>query len=852
MAERIVVQAQFEAVVDSFKAEMAATRKRIDDVNRGIAQTNRQLRGFQDRLTRAGRSLRTFAVGFVGYGLVDGVRQLGQEFLETADTFRLAQDRIALFTSELGNSNEINQELFAISQRTRSALIPNVNAFARLSVAVKATSDNYQDLLNVVEAVNLTGALSGTGIQERTAVLTQLLQALGSNRLGGEELRAILEQDPRLTQILRGVSTQFNSSIREFAEQGGFTTDVVIEAIVGELATLRKEFENLPPTIAQVVQQLKNDLGKAALEFDGFFQITDRVVELLQSFQGILNTENLIIFSLGLIQFRDNILALVNPIRVIIQWVSNFTVAINALEFALHALPFIAPLRALTAGIRGLGALGQLGKAAQTGKFLPRGTRSLNRMGDLLSRLQKLDDATKTVDKSLTALFIGSAIGYGVTQSGRGINPLTAGLDEIIERQKDLDVLLPRVNKYLQEQGRIFEYNPTTKTGRVRNLTPGEKQRQLIDAHFEKLRQFRQEYLKEYGPSLAIIEREKELLDDRVEATEELARLEKLPERVYTINRISDLKAAVQKYNEELATLGPELDRIKTSEDFLTKSFAAFKKEAEKAAAEVAKLKAEITGLGDEAEEEVVVPVRYRPIFDKFARIVSPESLRTFFPTLYRELGERGVVFPVRLRPSFKEEARVISSESLRTFFPTLYRRLRERDAIDESPSAREARLRQEGEARDRLQQRLNILAAGYNRTLQTTQNILGQISRQVQGIVGGTTRWQDAIRNTIDHLAQLIAQLAFVEPLARRIADALNPSGANAAKTLRQLGGGLVGTITNPGGEVSRFTGVFNRPQTFNTFLGTPAMEWGIRRARSRGAQDVLGILMANPGAYK
>ena len=882
MAERIVVQAQFEAVVDSFKAEMLATRKRIEDVNRGIGRTNRQLRGFQDRLNRAGRSLRTFAVGFVGYGLVNNVRQLGQEFLTTADTFRLAQDRIALFTRELGNSNEINQELFEISQRTRSALIPNVNAFARLAVAVGVTKDNYQDLLSVVEAVNLTGALSGTGIQERTAVLTQLLQALGSNRLGGEELRAILEQDPRLTGILRDIAGQFDKSVKDFAEEGGFTTELLVKGIVNELNTLRKEFASLPPTIAQVVQQIRNSIGQAALEFDGFFGITDRVVKLLQSFQKALNTEKLIALSLGIIQFRDNLLAIINPLRVLISWINGFKVAVNTLEAALYALPFLGFFRLGAGAVRAAGAARQalgrqareLRKVNKELRGLPRDQRGTQAAKDLRRRarelefevgqLGKYEQRIQGIERSVRGGLFGGVGAYGLVQGLRGRNPLTEGLDQLIARQQDLDALLPRVNEYLREQGRIFEFNPTTKIGRVRDLTSGEKQKQLIDAHLEKLRQFREGYLKEYGPALAIVEREKRLLSDRVVAQEDIARLEKLPGRGAGQRRIAELRTAIFQYNQELAALQTELAGVLASEEFQSESLAAFKKAAEDAAAAMAKLTAKIGDLKDATKENpfAFLGAPDTPAFHAALREMVqkfPGLLSTEYEARLQELADRIETENEAINQNLRQQQK--QRDKTPGIFPTL-QAFNQRRADRDSDEDEAARLRREdraarasaeiGAMQARMQQQLTVLAQGYNKTLQFTNNLLGQMNRQIAGMVEGTTRWQDALRNTLRQIEQMIGQLAVVEPLARKIASALNPQGANAVRALERLSGGLVGTVTNPRGNINTFTGVFNRVHTTQNFWGTPAMEWGIRRSRSRGAQDVLGILMANPGAYK
>lgn len=351
---RLVVRAELEAITQSFRTEMLAARQQIDRLARGVGQTNRNFRTFQSRLNSAGRSLRGLAGAVIGFGIVNSIQALGREFVTTANAMQLMQGRIQLVTRELGNSIEVSNALFDISQRTRSANQTIANSFSRLAVAVNITAENYKDLLGVTEALALTGAISGTGTVERQNVLTQAIQALASGVLRGDELRTIRESDPRLTRLLTDIARQNDSTLKAFAEQGKFTRDLLVRELNRELQTLRTEFTRLPATVSQVFTRMRNTINLAIVDFDAFFGVNDRILGVLRNVESSLNPTNYVRLAIALHNIRENLLSIVNPLRVVLGWLTRFNVGVNTLSAALYGLPFLGLAKALT----GLGQLG--------------------------------------------------------------------------------------------------------------------------------------------------------------------------------------------------------------------------------------------------------------------------------------------------------------------------------------------------------------------------------------------------------------------------------------------------------------------------------------------------------------
>ena len=91
----------------------------------------------------------------------------------------------------------------------------SVELFTRMSLATQHLGFDSERLKGVLETVNQTVAISGSSAQAATAGLIQFSQGLASNRLGGEELRSVMEQIPPLGYA---IAEGMGVSIAEFRQ----------------------------------------------------------------------------------------------------------------------------------------------------------------------------------------------------------------------------------------------------------------------------------------------------------------------------------------------------------------------------------------------------------------------------------------------------------------------------------------------------------------------------------------------------------------------------------------------------------------------------------------------------------
>lgn len=196
-----------------------------------------------------------------------GLAAVATTLVRMADSATLLRGQLTLATKSQEEFNRAQAETFAIAQRTRQGLEATVNLYARIARAGRTTQSQT---LALTESINQAVALSFTTAQAGEAALFQLGQGLASGTLRGEELNSVLEQTPRLAQaIAEGLvemgKIDTTAQLRQFAQDGKLTADLVTQAISSQQRVLREEFAKLPPTVGQAFTALRN----AALQWIG-------------------------------------------------------------------------------------------------------------------------------------------------------------------------------------------------------------------------------------------------------------------------------------------------------------------------------------------------------------------------------------------------------------------------------------------------------------------------------------------------------------------------------------------------------------------------------------------------------
>lgn len=169
--------------------------------------------------------------------------------------------------------------------------------FAQLYGRLRPLNASLSDIEAAFVGFNTAAKVSGATTAESAGALLQLTQALGSGVLRGQELNSVLEQAPGLVV---GLTKELNapvSEIRELAEQGKITSDVVIRALKRAASEGADELAAAMQGPAQQVKNLQNafeDLQVAATD-----DLLPAIIESIKALRELLISLGPVIRGLG-------------------------------------------------------------------------------------------------------------------------------------------------------------------------------------------------------------------------------------------------------------------------------------------------------------------------------------------------------------------------------------------------------------------------------------------------------------------------------------------------------------------------------------------------------------------------
>lgn len=192
-----------------------------------------------------------------------GIGKLVSETIEAANGYASLQGQLKLVTGSQQELNAVYDRSLALANATGQTTEATVNLYARLARSTEELNLSQDQLFDITEAINQSFIVSGASAQEASSAILQLSQGMASGVLRGEELNSVMENSPRLARALAdglGVSI---GQLREMGKEGELTARTVTSALLKTASDIEDEYNEMPLTIARVMQALTNDVNDA-------------------------------------------------------------------------------------------------------------------------------------------------------------------------------------------------------------------------------------------------------------------------------------------------------------------------------------------------------------------------------------------------------------------------------------------------------------------------------------------------------------------------------------------------------------------------------------------------------------
>lgn len=243
---------------------MAVERVEVDITTRGngnvVKRAFDEIAYAADRTTR---SLYLFNRAVYTIGLAGGVAAIAR----LSDSLTEMQNRLRLTTTSTQQMLSVQQQLFDVAIRSRSSFEGTAEIYNRMALSAKELGLNTSQLVDVTETLNKASILSGASTREANAALIQLGQGIASNRLGGDELRAVLEQLPYVADLIAKSLGVTRGELRELGSEGKLSAQVVIDALTKAKVSVDQLFAGTDVTIGQALNVVMTQFTRMFNEF---------------------------------------------------------------------------------------------------------------------------------------------------------------------------------------------------------------------------------------------------------------------------------------------------------------------------------------------------------------------------------------------------------------------------------------------------------------------------------------------------------------------------------------------------------------------------------------------------------
>ena len=205
-----------------------------------------------------------FAGAVTGIGLVaDKIKDVAVAATQTADELTSIRSRINLINDGTQTTAEIMNKVFDAAQRSRGSYTDMADSVAKLNMLAKDAFSSNDEAIAFVEQLNKQFKISGASVQEASAAMYQLTQAMAAGKLQGDEFHSIMENAPLLAQSIANEMGMTVGQLKEMSSQGLITSDIIKEALFNSAEETNAKFAEIPMTFAEVGQSIQNELIQA-------------------------------------------------------------------------------------------------------------------------------------------------------------------------------------------------------------------------------------------------------------------------------------------------------------------------------------------------------------------------------------------------------------------------------------------------------------------------------------------------------------------------------------------------------------------------------------------------------------
>lgn len=254
------------------------TERYIRDNTDEQGRFNREI---QAGTNNANSLMQTIKGAVAAYATVQTV----QKALDLSDQLTSTTARLNLMNDNLQTTQDLQNMIFLSAERSRGSYQQTADAVSKLGLMAGDAFSSSEEIIAFTEQLNKQFTIAGTEDSGIEATMLQLTQAMGSGVLRGEEFNSVNEQASNIIQAIADYMEVPKGQLKDMAEEGQITADIVKGAMFAAAGETNAEFEKMPRTFSQIWTSFQNH---ALMAFQPVLQYMNAIANS-EAFQNFVN-----------------------------------------------------------------------------------------------------------------------------------------------------------------------------------------------------------------------------------------------------------------------------------------------------------------------------------------------------------------------------------------------------------------------------------------------------------------------------------------------------------------------------------------------------------------------------------
>lgn len=294
------------------REELSKVQTAFDDIEGEISQADAAQKQFNTDIRNGGGAAGNLKSKLAGLAATIGLAAGVKKMFDLSDELTSTTARLNMMNDGLQTTDQLQKMIFASAQRSRGSYQDTAEAVSKMGILARDAFSSNAEAIVFVEQLNKQFAIAGTSQEGIKAAMLQLTQAMGSGVLRGEELNSVFEQAPTIIQAIADYLDVPIGQIRGIAEEGQLSADIVKNAMLSAADETNARFGDMPMTIGQAWQSIKNQALKAfqpiltkiseIVNSDKFQELADNIINAISviasaavfAFEALTNTAGVI------------------------------------------------------------------------------------------------------------------------------------------------------------------------------------------------------------------------------------------------------------------------------------------------------------------------------------------------------------------------------------------------------------------------------------------------------------------------------------------------------------------------------------------------------------------------------